>query len=73
MEMSQQTRAALKVFGINLTNLEEAVQALENNPSQANLKNYLEAQSQLIQSLSEILNILSEIMRRGAAASNKTS
>ncbi|MCS6770267.1 MAG: hypothetical protein NZ570_07535 [Candidatus Caldarchaeum sp.] len=71
--MSERTRAALKVFGINATKLEEAVHTLETQPSPNNLHKYLEAQKQLFESFIEVVDILAELLKKGASASEKAA
>ncbi|MCS6783809.1 MAG: hypothetical protein RMI43_06255 [Candidatus Caldarchaeum sp.] len=71
--MSEQTRAVLKVFGINVTKFEEAVQSLEASPTADNMRNYVDAQSQLLESFVQLMNVVSELMSRGASASRRAS
>nr|BAL55242.1 hypothetical protein HGMM_F25A04C28 [uncultured crenarchaeote] len=71
--MSEQTRAALKTFGIQTTQLEEAVTLLEKNPSPENLRNYLDSQRKLLESLTEILSVVSTLLNRGASAAEKVN
>lgn len=70
--MSEQTRATLKVFGINVTKLEEAVQNLEKEPSKNSVENYVEVSKQVNDSLAELLTLIIRLHERGVSALAKS-
>jgi len=70
--MSEQTRTALKVFGINVTKLEEAVQKLEKDSDKISVESYVEASKQVNESLVELLNIIIKLHERGVSALAKS-
>lgn len=58
----------MKLFGINATRFEEAVQRLESNPSAENIAAYREAQQQLFTSYLELNNLLAALLNKAAEA-----
>ncbi|MEM4183654.1 MAG: hypothetical protein QXG52_07475 [Candidatus Caldarchaeum sp.] len=70
--MSEQTRAALKVFGINVTKLEEAVHNLEKESDKSSVERYVEASKEVNESLVELLIIITKIHERGVSALAKS-
>ncbi|MEM1943127.1 MAG: hypothetical protein QXO30_02720 [Candidatus Caldarchaeum sp.] len=69
--MSEQTRSALKVFGINVTKLEEAVERLEREPDKHSAENYVEASKQVNDSLAELMRLILQLHERGVSALTK--
>lgn len=64
--MSEETRSALKVFGISVTRLEEVVRAMESggvDPGE-----YADACRRVWESLLDVLRIIAELQERGARA-----
>ncbi|MEM2238202.1 MAG: hypothetical protein QXR26_05480 [Candidatus Caldarchaeum sp.] len=70
--MSEQTRAALKLFGINVTKLEKAVERLEKEPDKRSVENYVATSKQVNDSLAELLGIILRLHERGVSALVKT-